>query len=110
MVIAKPKLIHSAVFMFFCASLFFFLIHKNKTLKVRDNILCFRYKAKMQIVIVVAETIVGDELKTRLTIILYLLLVILKTAYANRRSFTVPALAFVYSRGKVSDILSNHWH
>ena len=64
----------------------------------------------MQIVIVVAETIVGDELKTRLTIILYLLLVILKTAYANRRSFTVPALAFVYSRGKVSDILSNHWH
>ena len=40
----------------------------------------------MQIVIVVAETIVGDELKTRLTIILYVLLVILKTAHANRRS------------------------
>ena len=64
----------------------------------------------MQIVIVVAETIVGGELKTRLTIILYLSLVILKTAHANRRSFTVPALAFVYSRGKVSDILSNYWH
>ena len=56
----------------------------------------------------VAETIVGGELKTRLT--MYVLLVILKTAHANRRSFTVPALAFVYSRGKVSDILSNHWH
>ena len=64
----------------------------------------------MQIVIVVAETIVGGELKTRLTIFLYVLLVILKTAHANRRSFTVPALAFVYSRGKVSDILSNYWH
>ena len=64
----------------------------------------------MQIVIVVAETIVGGELKTRLTIILYVLLVILKTAHAKIRSFTVPALAFVYSRGKVSDILSNYWH
>ena len=64
----------------------------------------------MQIVIVVAETIVGGELKTRLTIFLYVLLVILITAHANRRSFTVPALAFVYSRGKVSDILSNYLH
>ena len=64
----------------------------------------------MQIVIVVAETIVGRELKTRLTIILYVLLIILKTAHGNRRSFTVPALAFIYGRGKVSDILSNHWH
>ena len=64
----------------------------------------------MQIVIVVAETIGGGELKTRLTIILYVLLVILKTAHANRRSFTDPALAFVYRRGKVSDILSNYWH
>ena len=43
-------------------------------------------------------------------IILYILLVISKTAHANRRSFTVPALAFIYGRGKVSDILSNHWH
>ena len=50
---------------------------------------------------------VGGKLKKRLTIILYVLLVILKTAHANRRSFTVPALAFVYGRGKVSDILSN---
>ena len=45
---------------------------------------------------------VGGKHKKRLTIILYVLLVILKTAHANRRSFTVPALAFVYSRGKVS--------
>ena len=43
-------------------------------------------------------------------IILYVLLVMSKTAHANRRSFTVPALAFNYGRGKVSDILSNHWH
>ena len=72
----------------------------------------------MQIVIVVAETIVGlvwsvVSLKQDLplfSIILYILLVILKTAHANTRSFTVPALAFVYGRGKVSDILSNHWH
>ena len=44
--------------MFFCASLFLKFL-KNKTLKVSDNILCFRKKVKMQIVIVVAETIVG---------------------------------------------------
>ena len=50
------------------------------------------------------------QAKTRLIIILYALLVISKTAHANRRSFTVPALAFIYGRGKVSDILSNHWH
>ena len=43
-------------------------------------------------------------------IILYVLLVMSKTAHANRRSFTVPALAFIYGQGKVSDILSNHWH
>ena len=54
--------------------------------------------------------VVRGELKTRLTIILYVLLVILNTAHANRRSLTVPALAFVYSLGKVSDILSNYWH
>ena len=48
--------------------------------------------------------------KTRLIIILYVLLVMSKTAHANRRSLTAPALAFIYGRGKVPDILSNHWH
>ena len=37
-----------------------FKIHKDKTLNVSDNTLCFRKKVELQIVIVVAETIVGS--------------------------------------------------
>ena len=36
---------------------FVFKIHKNKTLNVTHNTLCFRWTVTMQIVIVLAETI-----------------------------------------------------
>ena len=55
LVVAKPKLINS-VFIFFCELVF--KIHKNKTSNVSDNTFCFRWKLKMQSVIVVSETIV----------------------------------------------------